>query len=309
MPIKNAIVMAAGKGTRMHSDLPKVLHQVCGMSMAELIVHSLREAGADRVVTIVGFGHEQVEKTLEGQCEFALQEPQLGTGHAVMQAVQLEESEGLTVVANGDVPCMRSETYSKLFEAVQDSDMAVLTVSLEDAAAYGRVVTSPDGSVEKIVEFKDCSASEMAIHEINTGIYAFDNKKLFECLKLLKNDNAQHEYYITDLVEIFRSKGYRVKAVEALDKEEVQGVNDCLELSERQTVLRRRINSEWMKKGVTIVNPENTDIGPEVVIGKDVIIYPNVILYGKTVIGDGTVIYPGSFLEDEIIADHQIISR
>jgi bifunctional UDP-N-acetylglucosamine pyrophosphorylase/glucosamine-1-phosphate N-acetyltransferase len=299
--------MAAGKGTRMHSDLPKVLHPICGMSMAELIVHSLKKAGAERIVTVVGFGHEQVEKTLQGQCEFALQQPQLGTGHAVMQAKQLEGTDGITVVANGDVPCMRSETFGQLYDALNDADMAVLIVRLEDPSAYGRVVISPDGSVEKIVEFKDCNADEKAIHEINTGIYAFDNRKLFECLKLLKNDNAQKEYYITDLVELFKQQGYRVKAVEAADQEEVQGVNDCSELAQREAVMRSRINESWMKKGVTMINPECTYIGPEVEIGKDVILYPNVTLYGKTVIGDGVTIYPNVFLKDEIVEAHQVL--
>lgn len=307
MPCKNAIVMAAGKGTRMHSDLPKVLHPICGMSMAELIVHSLKKAGAERIVTVVGFGHEQVEKTLQGQCEFALQQPQLGTGHAVMQAKQLEGTDGITVVANGDVPCMRSETFGQLYDALNDADMAVLIVRLEDPSAYGRVVISPDGSVEKIVEFKDCNADEKAIHEINTGIYAFDNRKLFECLKLLKNDNAQKEYYITDLVKLFKQQGYRVKAVEAADQEEVQGVNDCSELAQREAVMRSRINESWMKKGVTMINPECTYIGPEVEIGKDVILYPNVTLYGKTVIGDGVTIYPNVFLKDEIVEAHQVL--
>ena len=307
MPCKKAIVMAAGKGTRMHSDLPKVLHPICGMSMAELIVHSLKKAGAERIVTVVGFGHEQVEKTLQGQCEFALQQPQLGTGHAVMQAKQLEGTDGITVVANGDVPCMRSETFGQLYDALNDADMAVLIVRLEDPSAYGRVVISPDGSVEKIVEFKDCNADEKAIHEINTGIYAFDNRKLFECLKLLKNDNAQKEYYITDLVELFKQQGYRVKAVEAADQEEVQGVNDCSELAQREAVMRSRINESWMKKGVTMINPECTYIGPEVEIGKDVILYPNVTLYGKTVIGDGVTIYPNVFLKDEIVEAHQVL--
>lgn len=299
--MKNAIVMAAGKGTRMHSDAPKVLHQVCGMPMAELIVHSLKKAGAQRIVTIVGYGHEQVEKALEGQCEFALQQPQLGTGHAVMQARQLEHETGTTVVANGDVPGMRPETYERLFEAVEHADMAVLTVSLEDPSAYGRVVVGNDGGVERIVEFKDCNEQQKSIHEINTGIYAFRNEKLFECLKELKNENAQKEYYITDLVAIFRSHGYTVTAVEAEDPEEVQGVNDNYELAQAEHRMRMRINTAWMKAGVTMIQPESICIGPEVTIGHDVILHQGVSIYGNSSIGDGTKVMPGSWIHDAAV--------
>ena len=160
--MRNAIVLAAGKGTRMHSDLPKVVHKIGDMPMVEVIVRNLKACGAERIVSVVGYGHEIVEKALEGMCEFAIQEPQLGTGHAVMQARQLEGEEGTTLVVNGDAATIQPETLSALYESVEDADMAVLTVSLEDAAAYGRVIRDEKGDVLKIVEFKDCTPEEAA---------------------------------------------------------------------------------------------------------------------------------------------------
>ncbi|HCK88125.1 MAG TPA: UDP-N-acetylglucosamine diphosphorylase [Erysipelotrichaceae bacterium] len=296
--MKFAVIMAAGKGTRMKSELPKVLHKVLDDAMAQVILNNVKKAGAERTVAIVGYGHELVEKALEGQCEFAVQEPQLGTGHAVMQAKQLEGEKGLTLVVNGDCPCVRSETYSELYKAVEDADMAVLTVVPEDAASYGRVIRNADGTVEKIVEFKDATPEEREVREVNTGIYAFNNEALFEGLKLLKNDNAQHEYYITDLVEILKGLGKTVKAVKAEDWLEVQGVNDNVELARATAYLRKRINTAWMKEGVTIVDPENTFIGPEVTFGHDVTVWPNTYLFGKTEVADGAVVRPGTWVRD-----------
>lgn len=306
--MRNAIVLAAGKGTRMHSDVPKVLHEVCGMPMGELIVQTLKEAGAERIVTVTGFGHEAVEKALEGQCEFALQDPQLGTGHAVMQATQLEEEKGITIVANGDVPCIRKETYEQLFQTGEEADMVVLAVSLEDPKAYGRIVRDGDGNVERIVEFKDCNEEEKNIHEINTGIYAFNTEKLFTHLKELKNENAQGEYYITDLVQIFKEAGLRVKVVLVEDEDEVQGVNDNVELAYANATLRKRINEKWMREGVTMLNPDATYIGPNVRFGKDVVLHPNVYLYGNTTIGNQTVIMPQSYLYNATIGNRTVIN-
>ena len=296
--MRNAIVLAAGKGTRMHSDVPKVVHNVGTMPMAEVIVRNLKQCGAERIVTVVGYGHAIVEKALEGMCEFALQEPQLGTGHAVMQAKALAGETGATLVVNGDAATIQADTLRALYDSVEHADMAVLTVSLPDAASYGRVIRSENGDVLKIVEFKDCTPEEAAVHEINTGIYAFQNEKLFEALKELKNENAQHEYYITDLVEIFRNKGWRVTAVEAQDQDEVQGVNDCVELARANKWLNAHINRKWMKAGVQYADPDTTYVGPFVEMGHDVELYPNVYLYGDTRIGDNVTIMPGAFLNN-----------
>lgn len=299
--MKSAVILAGGKGTRMKSDKPKVLHKILDEPMARLIVHSLKKAGAERIITIAGYHYEEVEEALAGECEFAVQEPQLGTGHAVMQAHQLENETGWTLVVNGDGPCVRPETYAKMYEMLNHADMAVLTSIPDDNAAYGRIVRNEDGTVKKIVEFKDADEEERKIREINTGIYAFQTELLFEGLKHLKNDNAQHEYYITDLVEIFHEMGKTVGAVVCEDWREAEGVNDCIELSRAEKYMQKRINEEWMRNGVTMIDPESVYIGPDVVIGHDVIIHPGVSLYGSVKVEDGVEIMPGYYAKDTII--------
>lgn len=306
--MKHAIVLAAGKGTRMHSDLPKVLHQVCEVPMLELVYHALKEAGTQRIVTVTGFGHELVESTFEGQSEFVLQEPQLGTGHAVMQAKILANEPGETLVVNGDVPCLTKETLEKLYASLEDYDMTLLTVSLDDPKSYGRVVRDENGLVQRIVEYKDANEEEKQIKEINTGIYAFRNPVLFQYLSKLTNDNAQKEYYITDIVQILIEEGYRVGCVVSEDPEEVQGVNDPLELAHANASMRKRINHYWMSQGVTMISPEATYIGPYVTFGKDVILHPNVYLYGHSSIGDSTTILPQTYLNNASIGSHCVIN-
>ena len=299
--MKNAIIMAGGKGTRMKSELPKVLHKILEEPMVGLEIRALKKAGVDRIVTIVGYRHEEVEKVMAGQCEFAVQEPQLGTGHAVMQAKQLENEKGITLVANGDCPLISTETYQKMYDCLGDADMAILTAVPEDSKSYGRVIRKADGTVEKVVEFKDATDAEKAVKEINTGIYAFNNEALFAGLKLLKNDNAQHEYYLPGLIEIFLSQGKKVVAVPADNWRECEGVDDNVALAEAAQYLKRKINHHWMQEGVTIIDPDSTYIGPDVTFGHDVIIHPNTYLYGKTVVEDGAEVLPGCYAVDAVI--------
>ena len=188
-----------------------------------------------------------------------------------MQAQQLANEEGITLVASGDTPCVKPETYQKLYDLIGDADMAVLTAIPEDNGAYGRVIRNADGTVEKIVEFKDANDAEKAVREINTGIYAFNNQSLFEGLKHLNNNNAQHEYYLTDLVEILKKLGKKVVAIPCDDWQEVQGINGNVELAHAAKYMQERINTEWMKKGVTIYDPNTTYIGPNVTFGTDVL--------------------------------------
>lgn len=305
--MKSAILMAAGKGTRMQSDLPKVMHKVCQKTMVEHLIDTVKQAGAEKVVTVVGYGHEVIEKAMEGKTEFALQEPQLGTGHAVMQAKQCEHVQGETLVVNGDCPCLTADTFEELYQEVKDAKMVVLTAILDDPSAYGRIIRDENGFIQRIVEFKDCTEDEKKINEINTGIYAFDNETLFSNLKDIQNNNAQSEYYITDLVEILNKKGLKVKAVVAKDNEEVAGVNDKYELARANQEMQKRINKEWMKKGVTMINPDATYIGADVKLEAEVILYPNVYLEGNTTVQRGTTILPQSFLDNAIIGKDCVI--
>lgn len=305
--MKSAIVLAAGKGTRMKSSLNKVMHPVMNKPMIGHIISSLRKCDVDRIVVVVGHGAESVKEYLGDGVEYALQEPQLGTGHAVMQAQSLADVEGDTIVLCGDGPLIQPETIQAAFDANKGYACTVLTSVLDDGARYGRIVRGTNGAVCKIVEAKDCSEEELDVKEINTGIFCFNNKELFDGLKEIKNENAQNEYYLTDLVEIFNKKGESVNAMIVDDPDETMGVNDRVDLSKAATWLKRYVNNKHMLNGVTIVDPENTYIDVDVVVGEDTIIYPNVHIQGESVIGKNTEILPNSFLRNAIIGDHVVI--
>ncbi len=261
----------------------------------------------ERIVVVVGHGADSVKEYLQDRVEYAVQEPQLGTGHAVMQATMLEGLSGDTIVLNGDGPCIQKETILKAFESNANHACTVLTSVLESGAQYGRIVRNEDGMVEKIVEAKDCSDEELKIKEINTGIFCFNNQALFEGLKEITNDNAQNEYYLTDLVEIFNKKGQKVNAMIVEDPDETMGVNDRVDLAKANAYMKHHVNELHMRNGVTIIDPENTYIDKDVVIGEDTTIYPNVHIQGKSVIGKNVTILPNSFLRNATIHDDVMI--
>lgn len=305
--MRSAIVLAAGKGTRMKSTLCKVMHPVMNKPMIGHIIDRLKEAGVSRIIVVVGHGAESIKEYLQDSVEYALQEPQLGTGHAVMQANMLKDLDGDTIVLCGDGPCIQTQTIQKVFEANKEQACTVVTAKLEDGKSYGRIVRNDQGFVKKIVEAKDCSSEELAIKEINTGIYCFKNKVLFENLNEIKNENAQKEYYLTDMVEILQSKGHVVNAMTVNDVDELMGVNDRLDLAKANVWMKRHINKMHMLNGVTIIDPEHTYIDVDVQIKEDTTIYPNVYIQGNTIIGSGVTILSNSFLKDAIIEDGVII--
>lgn len=305
--MKSAIILAAGKGTRMKSALNKVMHPVCNKPMIGHIIASLKQCDVEKIVVVVGHGAESVKEYLKTDAEYALQEPQLGTGHAVMQASQLEDVDGDTIILCGDGPLIQPETIQKAFEANKDASLTVLTSILKDGERYGRIVRDDAGNVVKIVEAKDCTPEELEIKEINTGIFCFKTKDLFAGLKEIKNNNAQNEYYLTDLVEIFHKKGLAGHAMIVDDPEETMGVNDRVDLAKAQKWMTRHINEKHMRNGVTIIDPENTYIDADVVIGQDSVIYPNVFLQEHTTIGKNVTVLPNSFLRNAEIADDVLI--
>ena len=279
MQQKNAIILAAGKGTRMKSKLYKVLHEVCGKSMVEHVLSQLEAAKIDNIVTVVGYGAESVENTIGPRSKFALQKQQLGTGHAVMQTEDLlGDIDGETLVVSGDTPLFTADTFNKLFEYHKQRKAAVtiLTSVAPDPTGYGRIVRNDVGIVERIVEQKDASQKEREIHEINTGVYCFDNKKLFTALKKINNDNAQGEYYLTDVIAILKQQGEVVTAYKMADFDESMGVNNRVALAQANKIMRKRINDELMMNGVTMVDPETTYIDAGVKIGRDTVVEGNV---------------------------------
>jgi len=296
-----AVILAAGQGTRMKSKLYKVLHPVCGKPMVEHVVDQVSKLNVNKMVTIIGHGAEMVKSKLDGKTLFALQEEQLGTAHAVMQAEQdLSNENGTTLVVCGDTPLIKAETIEALLKhhEVQNAKATILTAYTEKPDGYGRIIRNEAGYVEKIVEHKDASEEERKVKEINTGVFCFDNQKLFETLKQVKNDNAQNEYYLPDVIEILKSQGEIVSAYQTDDMDETLGVNDRVALASAERIMRRRINEAHMRNGVTIIDPDNTYIESDVVIGRDTTVQPGTMLSGKTVIGEDCMIGPNSEIRD-----------
>jgi len=305
-----AVVLAAGQGTRMKSKLYKVLHPVCGKPMVEHVVDHIQELGAERIVTIVGHGAEKVQDQLGIRSEYALQEEQLGTAHAVLQAATvLGNLSGTTLVVCGDTPLIRPETMKALLHHHNETNAkaTILTGLPKDPTGYGRIIRNDEGHVERIVEQKDASAEEQKVNEINSGTYCFDNQALFEALKLVNNDNSQGEYYLPDVIEILKNQGNIVSAYATDDFEETLGVNDRVALAQAETQMRARIVEKHMRNGVTIINPENTYISAEAVIGSDTILQPGVMIEGATEIGEDCVIGPNSHISTSQIGNRTTV--
>lgn len=308
---KFVVVLAAGKGTRMKSKLYKVLHKVCGKAMVEYVVDAARAVKPAKIITVVGTGAGDVEKVLANQCSFALQEKQLGTGDAVLAAkAALENEEGATLVVTGDTPLFTSDTFNHLFayHAQKGNAATVLTAEAPNPFGYGRIIRDDQGNVLRIVEQKDGTPDELKVKEINTGVFCFDNKKLFAALKHVDNDNAQGEYYLTDVLEILRHEGQRVGAYKMPDFSESLGVNDRIALAQATKIMQKRINEQHMKNGVSFINPETTYIDSDVKIGNDTVIEGNVVIKGKTVIGSDCHITNGSRIIDSKIGNHVTIT-
>ena len=306
-----AIILAAGKGTRMKSDLPKVLHPVAGITMLEHVFRAVAAIEPEKTVTIVGHKADLVEAVVAGQTDFALQEEQLGTGHAVMMAEpRLAGLDGQTLVIAGDTPLITGESLKSLvdFHKNHKNVATILTAEAADPFGYGRIVRNADGEVTKIVEQKDASDFEQQIREINTGTYLFDNKRLFEALKNINTNNAQGEYYLTDVIGIFREAGEKVGAYVLRDFDESLGVNDRVALATAEGVMRRRINKRHMVNGVSFINPDATYIDIDVELAPEVVVESNVVLKGQTRVGARSVLTNGTVLVDAEIGADAVIT-
>ncbi|MFB5763041.1 bifunctional UDP-N-acetylglucosamine diphosphorylase/glucosamine-1-phosphate N-acetyltransferase GlmU [Paenibacillus medicaginis] len=299
-----AVILAAGQGKRMKSKLYKVLHPVCGKPMVGHVSDTIRQVGVSRSIAVVGHGAEAVQAYLGDAAEYVLQTEQLGTGHAVKMAKELLAQEnGTTIVICGDTPLVTTETLESLIRLHEERGAAatILTAHLDQPQGYGRVIRDASGSVTKIVEQKDCTPAEDRVQEINTGTYCFDNAKLFSALERITNQNAQQEYYLTDVIGIMRGDGDGIEAYMTNDPAESIGVNDRIALSEAERLMRERIVRRHMLNGVTVMDPSSTYIDSDVIIGSDTVLFPGTVLSGSTKIAEDCKIGPNAELTDTII--------
>jgi len=303
----NAIILAAGKGTRMKSELLKVAHKVAGKPIVEYVVDTVNELGSNQIYMVVGHQADSVQNLLpQKSIEFVLQREQLGTGHAVMQVSDVYPNDNSTVlILAGDCPLIKTETLQSLVNMHLESNSAatILTTKMKDPASYGRILRGEMGTVLGIKEAKDCSEKELAINEINTGVYAFESSYLFENLKKLNTNNKQGEYYLTDIIHILKSIGEPINAFCVDDPDQAIGVNTRHDLAKSNQVIYQRNNHHFMTEGVTILDPTSTFIDSTVTIGQDTIIHPFTIIRGDSVIGNNCVIGSHNYLNNVTLGD------
>ncbi len=296
-----AVVLAAGKGTRMKSNKSKLVHKIYGKELVKRVVETAEKSDIKDIIAVVGYKKEEVQKVLGDTVKYAYQEEMLGTGHAVLQAEEyLEGRKGKVVVLNGDVPIIRPETIKKLIEkSIKNKEYAtVLTAIYNNPTGYGRIIRDDGGNVKEIVEEKDLSEEQKSNKEINAGIYCFDIDELLKALKELKPNNAQGELYLTDVVKIMNDKGLKTGAVIVKDNTEILGVNDRMQLELLTKVLKMRINQYHMQNGVTIEDMDNTYIYDDVEIGMDTVIHPNTTIKSDVVIGENCEIGPNAYIRE-----------
>ena len=305
-----SIILAAGMGTRMKSDMPKVLHKVCGKELVRWVIDASKKAGAKKVVTVIGHKAEMVKDILGDACEYAIQAEQKGTGHALMQAASFID-DGYVMVLTGDAPLICDETMKAAVEYHENSknSATVITAILDDATGYGRIVRDTNQNVLKIVEQKDATDAQKKIREINSGMYVFDGKDLLNALDKLQPNNAQGEYYLTDTLEILRNEGKKIGGFAISDNDEIRGINDRVQLAEAEAIMQKRLINHHMKNGVTFILPQTTIIEDNVEIGNDTIVYPDVYIKSGTQIGAGCVIGKGSEITASKIGNRVTINN
>lgn len=312
MARRYAVILAAGKGTRMKSKLLKVLHPVLGRPMVQHVMEQLKTLHLDEMVTVVGFGAEQVIEYIGSETQTTIQTEQLGTGHAVLEAGDLlKDKDGTTIVVCGDTPLITKDTFGALLASheKEGAKATILTAETINPTGYGRVIRGGNGRVERIVEHKDATEKELLVKEINTGTYCFDNLALFNALNDVSNDNAQGEYYLPDVIKILRDKNEKVGAFMTTDFEETMGINDRIALAQAEKIMKKRVNEKHMRNGVTIIDPDNTYIGLDVEIENDVIIYPGSIISGNSTIKRDAEIGPHSEIENCIVGEATVIKQ
>lgn len=307
--MRNAIILAAGKGTRMKSEENKCMQKIMGKPMLAYLVDTLKSIKVDNIVIVVGYKQESIRDYFKDTVQYVEQQEQLGTAHAVMQAKSLEDIEGDTVILGGDAPLIKADTLKELFEYSKNYNLTILSTEYEDPARYGRIIRDENNGFLAIKEAKDCDENQILIKEVNSGIYCVDNKKLWEILPLIKNDNKQKEYYITDIVELFREKDYTAEAKLIRENQQLMGIDHRLSQAIATKIKQQEINNKHLENGVCLIDPNNTYIEEDVVIAKDTTIYPNVLLKGNTKIGSNVTLLSGCEITSSEIGDGCLIDN
>lgn len=308
----SAVILAAGKGVRMRSHIPKVIHRVAGVPMIKHVVNAVSQAGIDKITLVVGQQSELIKDIFAGQeINYAVQAEQLGTGHALLQASSQVEHDDMVLVVAGDTPLLQAKTLQQLIAHHRNTQAVatVLTTIIDEPYGYGRIVREESGQLARIVEEKDASPEEKRIFEINSGMYCLQVKEAFATLQKLGASNAQGEYYLTDILEIIKNNGQKVEVFLTEARDDIYGINNREQLARAEKIMRQRKNFELMMAGVTIIDPETTFIDSEVKIGMDTIIYPFTIIEGQSIIGESCLIGPSSYLNDSLVGDHVIIEN
>lgn len=311
--MKCAVILAGGKGTRMKADCPKVMCNVIFKPMISYVIDAVKDAGVRDICVITGYKHEEVEAYLPDDIKTALQEPQLGTGHAVMQAGEFirTHSGDEILILNGDGPLMDAETINKAYEYHKSNGNSITVISaiVDDTEGIGHIKRDKNGTLLRIVEHKDATAEEKQIRESNSGCYWFNGADLIYALENITNENAQKEYYLTDSLEILISAGKNAGAYVVENSEVVLGANDRKQLNDLNNIMRRNINTRLMLDGVDIPCTDGVIIGKDVKIGNSTVILPNTIILGNTVIGSGCTIGPNSYLDNAVVGNNVILDN
>ncbi len=306
------IILAAGISVRMHTELPKVLHEVCGRPMLAYVLDACREVGIGKIYVVVGFGNEQIKERFN-QAEdivWVQQKEQKGTAHAVLCCKEyLEDFQGQTLVLCGDGPLIRASTLKTLIQKHEEGQPAatLATAILDEPAGYGRIIRDENGNIKGIVEDSDCTNRQLEIQEVNPSYYLFDNKMLFDAVQNIKPDNVKKEFYLTDAVAHIIETGHKVLAVTAVRTDEARGVNSRVQLTEANKIMQRRIQQKLMDNGVTIVDPDNTWIDIRAKIGQDTVIEPFTYIHGDVKIGKGCRIGPFAYLRHGTVLGDDVV--
>lgn len=305
--MKNAIVLAAGKGTRMQSNKNKVMHEILRKPMIGMLVENLKKVDIDKIVVVTGHQKDEIEAYLGDSVDYAVQDEQKGTADAVAKATQLKDDSGSTLILFGDAALIQPDTFTQLFDAHEGHDLTIMSAQVQEPGNYRRIIRDNQGQIDHIVDFRNLTDSERNIQEISLGIFCVNNELLFKYLPEFKDDTNTEEINLTQLVKIMKTNGHKIQSLRAEDYQEFMGVNDRFQLNTSMRWLQERINAQHMYNGVTIISPSDTYIGPDVIIEPDATIYPNTHIYGKSIIRSGATIYPNSWIENTTIGENTTI--